>query len=185
MKILLASLLLGGAASMAISAEILKRSPVEAITVVSLPITGGFVSRQGRAIDTIVLHSSYNSLGGDVYSVEKLINIYRYYGVSSHYLIDRQGRVYRLVRDQDMSFHAGVSRMPDGRTGVNRFSLGIELMNTREDHYTEAQYRSLQGLMQILRKQYPIKYVVGHGQIAPTRRSDPWNFGWHRLDRDI
>lgn len=154
---------------------------LQTLSIEDLPMRSAFRAARARAIDTIVIHSSYNAAGGDIYSVPNLVRIYERYGVSAHYLIDRQGTAYRLVRDQDISYHAGASKMPDGRTGVNNFSIGIELMNTRQDSYTEAQYRTLQALVSDLKARYPIRYVVGHGQIAPERRSDPWNFHWASL----
>jgi hypothetical protein len=141
----------------------------------------GFQTSRSVAIDTLVIHSSYNKTGGDEYSVERILKIYAHYQVSAHYLIDRQGNIYQLVRDTDTSYHAGPSRMPDGRTSVNHFSLGIELFNKPGDQYTEAQYQALIQLVDYLKHRYPITAVVGHGQIAPTRKSDPWNFDWGRL----
>jgi len=146
-----------------------------------LMATGFTRGGKARAIDTIVLHSSYNSLGGDPYSVEKMVSIYESYGVSAHYLIDRNGMVYRLVRDQDVAYHAGVSTMPDGRKSVNDFSLGIEMMNTEEGNFTRDQYEAVQTLVETLKKKYPIKSIVGHGEIAPGRKTDPWNFDWKKL----
>ncbi len=153
----------------------------EVPAIISLPVRTGYQVASRPVIDTIVIHSSYNKTGGPVYSVDKLLAVYARYRVSAHYLIDREGRIYQLVPDTYISYHAGVSKMPDGRTSVNRFSLGIELMNTETDFYTEAQYRSLNGLLRILKARYPISHIVGHGKIAPTRKSDPWNFNWARI----
>jgi N-acetyl-anhydromuramyl-L-alanine amidase AmpD len=72
--------------------------------------------------------------------------------------------------------------MPDGRTGVNQFSIGIELMNTPEDFLTDAQYDSLRQLMHSIRSRYTIKSVVGHQTIAPLRKTDPWNLDWERIE---
>jgi len=167
------------------SAELSESSTFSTQPVVNIMprfVKTGFARQSGRMVDTIVLHSSYNSLGGNVYELEDLITIFRHYGVSSHYVIDREGSVYQLVHDNDMSYHAGVSQMPDGRKSVNRFSIGIELMNTRQDQYTEAQYESLQKLIVFLKTRHPIKNIVGHGQIAPQRRNDPWNLNWSRIN---
>lgn len=143
--------------------------------------TGFVVPAKARTIDTIVLHSSYNSLGGDPYSVEKVVAIYESYGVSAHYLIDRSGTIYRLVADQNIAYHAGASKMPDGRKDVNNFSIGIEIMNTEETSYTKAQYEAVNTLVATLKKKYAIKNIVGHADIAPDRKSDPWNFDWKKL----
>jgi N-acetyl-anhydromuramyl-L-alanine amidase AmpD len=134
-----------------------------------------------RLIDTIIIHSSYNAMGGDQYSVEKLIGEYKEYGVSPHYLIDRKGVVYRLVEDKNIAYHAGVSKVPDGRTGVNVFSIGIEMMNTKDDKCTPSQYDALKVLISSLKSKYSIKYVLGHSDIAKGRKDDPWNFEWNRL----
>ena len=143
--------------------------------------TGFAVPAKARTIDTIVLHSSYNSLGGDPYTVGKLVEIYESYGVSAHYLIDRGGKIYRLVGDQNIAYHAGASKMPDGRKNVNDFSVGIEIMNQEDTEYTKAQYEAVNTLVGTLKKKYGIKYVVGHGDIAPDRKTDPWNFDLKKL----
>ncbi len=142
---------------------------------------GYAVPKSPRTIDTVVIHSSYNSTGGDVYSVDKVIAIWKSYGVAPHYLIDRAGTVYRLVTDANVAYHAGSSKMPDGRTDVNDFSIGIEMLNTLTGQYMEAQYASVNALIATLKSEYPIRNVVGHSDIAPGRKTDPWNFDWKRL----
>ena len=71
--------------------------------------------------------------------------------------------------------------MPDGRTGVNAFSIGIELVGGVNDHFTEPQYVSLQELIVHLKQRYPISHIVSHGEVAPDRRTDPWNLDWQRV----
>lgn len=145
-------------------------------------MTSGFaVPSKPRTLDTIVLHSSYNPNGGDVYSVSALVKIYESYGVSAHYLIDREGKIYRLVKDEHIAYHAGVSKMPDGRKDVNDFSIGIEMMNKETTQFTSAQYGAVNALVAQLKSQYSIKNIVGHGDIAPGRKTDPWNFDWKKL----
>jgi AmpD protein len=64
---------------------------------------------------------------------------------------------------------------------VNDFSIGVEMLNTLDGQYTEAQYKAVNNLIAYLKKQYPIKFVVGHKDIAPDRKADPWNFDWKKL----
>lgn len=154
----------------------------DGIKIVNRLMTSGFaVVSKSRAIDTIVLHSSYDLVGQDPYSVSGVIKEYEDYGVSAHYLIDRAGNIYRLVEDKNIAYHAGVSKMSDGRKNVNDFSIGIEMINTLEGRYTEAQYKSVNELVAHLKKQYLIKSTVGHNDIAPDRKTDPWNFDWGKL----
>jgi len=149
--------------------------------IINKKVSWGYSTSNGRTIDTIVLHSSYDALGSKPYDLDGLIKEYQQYGVAPHFLIDREGSVYQLVDEKNIAYHAGVSKTPDGRTGVNNFSIGIELMNTKEDNYTENQYSSLNTLIDYLENQYPIKYVIGHDTIAPDRKTDPWNMEWERI----
>lgn len=152
------------------------------LNIVDRFMSSGFsVPSKTRTIDTIVLHSSYDAEGSDPYSVSGLVKEYESYGVSAHYLIDRKGTIYRLVADKNIAYHAGVSKMSDGRTNVNDFSIGIEIMNQKETEYTAAQYTATNGLIAYLKGKYSIKYVVGHDDIAPDRKTDPWNFDWKKL----
>lgn len=144
-------------------------------------VNWGYSSSKNRSIDTIIIHSSYNALGGDYYSLSKLLEEYKEYGVSPHYLIDREGEIYQLVKDQNIAYHAGESKMPDGRSGVNDFSLGIELMNTESSNFTENQYQSLKKLISFIREKHKITSILGHNQISPGRKTDPWNFQWSKI----
>ena len=150
--------------------------------IIEMRVSFGFEKGpRDRAIDTVVLHSSYNSTGGDVYDLEKVIAIWKSYGVAPHYTIDRKGKVYRLVADSDIAYHAGTSKMPDGRTNVNDFSIGVEILNTLDDKYTDAQYEAVNDLIAYLKSEHKIEDIVGHDTIAPGRKSDPWNFDWKRM----
>lgn len=152
------------------------------IKIINKKVSWGYQSVSSRKIDTIIIHSSYNALGGDEYDVAKLIKEYKEYGVAPHYLINRQGNVYQLVSEKNIAYHAGTSSVPDGRVNVNNFSIGIEIMNTKTAEYTAAQYGALKSLIADIKTRYKIKYVLGHNQIAPGRKDDPWNFEWSKLE---
>jgi N-acetyl-anhydromuramyl-L-alanine amidase AmpD len=128
-----------------------------------------------RAVDTIVVHSAY-SLEGDPYDPKNLYAVFKKYNVSPHYMIDRNGTIYKMADENDLAHHAGKSHMKDGRDGVNAFSIGVELINSTTDYPTRAQYLSLAKLIIDVKTRYNIKYIVGHSDIAPERKSDPWNF---------
>ncbi len=146
-------------------------------------VSWGFTSSKERKIDTIILHSSYNILGGDEYDLDKIILEYKQYGVAPHYIIDREGNVFRLVKDNNIAYHAGESQVSDGRTGVNNFSIGIELINSEKDKFTSNQYNAVNKLILNLKDKYKIKYILGHDQIAPGRKTDPWNINWSKIDK--
>ncbi len=154
---------------------------VTKLSITNRLVSWGFQKASGRKIDTIIIHSSYDAIGNEPYSVPGVIAEYKSYGVSPHYLIDRKGNVSRLVADQNIAYHAGESKMPDGRTGVNAFSVGIEMLTTKKDKLTQEQYDSLKLLIADLKGKYKITAVLGHDQIAPGRKDDPWNFEWGKL----
>lgn len=141
----------------------------------------GFQKSSGRTIDTVIVHTSYDAIGSDPFSLSGVLAEYKDAGVSPHYIIDRSGKIYRLVADSNIAYHAGEAKTPDGRTNVNQFSVGIEVINTKTGKPTDAQYASLKSLIASLKSKYKIKYVLGHNQIAPGRKDDPWNFDWGKI----
>lgn len=165
-----------------ISTDLEKKNPDNPEFIKQSLVSWGFTPVSQRKIDTIIVHSSYDALGKEPYDVDGILEEYKQYGVSAHYLIDRSGNVYQLVKNNNIAYHAGASSVPDGRTNVNDFSIGIELVNTKTDKYTSPQYESLNKLIEVLSKQYKIKYVLGHDEIAPGRKDDPWNFDWKKID---
>ena len=134
-----------------------------------------------RTIDTVVIHSTY-SVKGSPYDLNEILRQFKDYGVSSHYLISRVGNVFRLVKDEHIAYHAGQGTMPDGRTGINNFSIGIEINNTVTEGPTDLQYEALKRLVLHLRNTYSIFYIVGHGDVT-DRKTDPWKFDRKRFNR--
>jgi N-acetyl-anhydromuramyl-L-alanine amidase AmpD len=145
----------------------------------------GHQVKLSRTVDVIVIHSTYCT-EGDPYNVEHAIAVFRQYKVASHYMIDRQGTVYRLVEEKDIAYQAGRSVLPqNGRKMLNRTSIGIELLNSPTDPPTELQYKSLVDLVKDIKTRYPINYIVGHNNIAPDRKTDPWLFDWKKFNKMI
>lgn len=160
-----------------------KESQSESGKIVDRLMKTGFKVSSGRKIDTIIVHTSYNAIGSDPYDIRDIIKQYEQYEVSAHYLIGRDGTIYRLVKDKDIAWHAGVSKMPDGRTNINDFSIGIEVVNTKEGKFSKEEYEALNSLIKDLKEKYGIKYVLGHDDIAPTRKTDPWGIEWDRVNK--
>lgn len=108
--------------------------------------------------------------------------------VSAHYLIDEDGSIFRLVDEAKRAWHAGVS-MWRGQSGVNARSIGIELVNPGHEFgyrpFPEAQMRALEDLAGAILARHPAinaANVVGHSDVAPTRKQDPGElFDWRRL----
>ncbi|MBP1677983.1 MAG: N-acetylmuramyl-L-alanine amidase, negative regulator of AmpC, AmpD [Bacteroidetes bacterium] len=138
-----------------------------------------------RVINAVIVHSTFNNSGGDFYDIDLVVRQFSRYGVSAHYVIGRDGVIYRLVDEKDVAYHAGKSALPDGRTAVNSCSVGIELMTSFDEGPTEAQIKSLTSLVNDIKKRHKIQFVLRHSDIAPGRKTDPWNMNWDDFIKGI
>ena len=109
--------------------------------------------------------------------------------VSAHYVIDEDGIVYRLVDEASRAWHAGVSSWR-GVDDVNGRSIGIELVNPGHEFgyrdFPKSQMESLVNLARDILARHPIPpiNVVGHSDVAPSRKMDPGEkFDWRGLAR--
>ena len=95
--------------------------------------------------------------------------------VSYHALIHRDGWVSRIVPDERRAWHAGKSRWQD-IADVNGASLGLAFANRNngKEPLTSAQLDIAQAVIQYWRQRYDIEAVVGHRDVAPQRKSDPY-----------
>lgn len=104
-------------------------------------------------------------------------------GVSSHYVIGRNGKIVQMVNDLYRGHHAGAGRWGND-TDLNSSSIGIELDNNgTTDPWTDRQIQSLIQLLTYLKKTYNIPQAnfIGHMDYAPTRKNDPSRFPWKTL----
>jgi AmpD protein len=95
--------------------------------------------------------------------------------VSAHALVRRDGELVQYVPFHRRAWHAGQSRWL-GRERCNDFSIGIELEGTDSLAYEPAQYAVLSHLIAALCRAYDSlspDRIVGHGDVAPGRKSDP------------
>jgi N-acetylmuramoyl-L-alanine amidase len=107
--------------------------------------------------------------------------------VSSHYLVEEDGRVFRLVAEERRAWHAGVSFWK-GEEGVNHASIGIEIVNPGHEFgyraFPEAQVAAVIALVADIRTRWEIEdsRIIGHSDVAPARKQDPGElFPWKRL----
>lgn len=114
--------------------------------------------------------------------------------VSAHYLLSDESppKIYRLVPEERRAWHAGPSFWK-GNAMLNAGSIGIEIVNrgwvdTPEGRvyapFPKEQIDALIPLVKdiVKRHQIPPERVLGHSDIAPTRKQDPGpQFPWKRL----
>lgn len=108
-------------------------------------------------------------------------------GVSCHYLVWEDGRIWQLVAEDCRAWHAGKSFWA-GETDLNSRSIGVEIVNPGHDGgcppYPEPQIAAVIALCQDIcaRKAIPPCRVLAHSDIAPSRKIDPGEyFPWARL----
>lgn len=103
--------------------------------------------------------------------------------VSAHYLIGRDGAIIQLVDERARAWHAGESKW-GADTDLNSASLGIELDNNGHEPFSDAQISSLLRLLADITERYhiPAANILGHADVAPTRKVDPSRyFPWKTL----
>ena len=139
--------------------------------------------RAFNSVQIIVFH--YTGMQSERESIKRLCNPSS--KVSSHYLINRNGKIIRMVHDVYVAWHAGKSCWRKHKN-LNKNSIGIELVNKGHQFgYTSFKKKQLLSLIKICKKlinKYNIKKrnVVGHSDIAPLRKIDPGEkFPWKEL----
>lgn len=138
---------------------------------------------EGAAVDMLILH--YTGMRSGAEALARLRDPEA--GVSSHYLVEEDGRIFRLVDEGRRARHAGVSHW-GGRSALNAFSIGIEIVNPGH----EWGYRPFPALQMaavaelcldiLARHPIPARHVLAHSDVAPDRKEDPGElFDWPGL----
>jgi N-acetylmuramoyl-L-alanine amidase len=138
---------------------------------------------EGAVVDLLILH--YTGMRTGAEALARLCDPAA--GVSSHYLVEEDGAVFRLVPEERRARHAGVSHWR-GREALNATSIGIEVVNPGH----EWGYRPFPALQMgavaelcrgiLARHPIPARNVVAHSDVAPDRKEDPGElFDWQGL----
>jgi N-acetylmuramoyl-L-alanine amidase len=152
--------------------------------------------RKVNQIKFIIFH--YTGMKKESETIKKLTDIKS--EVSCHYLIKNNGEIVVMVPDLYEAWHAGISSWKNYKF-LNKHSIGIEISNPGHAYnykkFSKKQIQSLKILSQFLIKKYRInqKNILGHSDIAPTRKKDPgekfpWKYfaklgigKWHSLSK--
>ncbi|MGK7862656.1 N-acetylmuramoyl-L-alanine amidase [Falsiroseomonas sp. E2-1-a4] len=134
-------------------------------------------------VDTLVLH--YTGMRSGAEAIARLRDpIAR---VSSHYVVEEDGTVFRLVPEDRRAWHAGVSHWR-GRNLLNGRSIGIEIVNPGHEFgyrpFPALQMAAVCDLCLDILGRHAIapRDVVAHSDIAPDRKEDPGElFDWQGL----
>jgi N-acetylmuramoyl-L-alanine amidase len=150
--------------------------------IISKP-SPNFELKAKRRIKYIIIH--YTNLPSTQASLKHLLN--KRNKVSAHYMLDQKGKIYSLVNEKDIAWHAGISSWKADKL-LNKKSIGIELQNTgiagNYEKFPNQQISQLEKLILELQNKYNISNanILGHSDISPDRKIDPGpKFPWQRL----
>ncbi|MDE2668014.1 MAG: N-acetylmuramoyl-L-alanine amidase [Acidobacteriota bacterium] len=132
-----------------------------------------FAKRSRKSTRFIIIHSTEGSLPSSLRTLSRgKVRRRRYIsrGGHAHYLVAKNGTVYRILDPKYRANHAGVS-MWNGLDRLSDHSLGIELEGYHNVPFADRQYRSLKELLRILQKRFRVKDrdVLEHYRIAYSR----------------
>lgn len=86
--------------------------------------------------------------------------------VSSQFLVDLDGTIYRLMPETTMARHV---------IGLNHVAIGVENVGgTADVPLTKAQIKSNIWLVNYLSKKYPIEYLIGHFEYTNFEGHELW-----------
>ena len=145
--------------------------------MINLPSPNYNARPLGTKVDILVVH--YTGMIGPTEALERLRDPAT--EVSAHYLISQSGHVIQLVSEKKRAWHAGISSWRNN-SNINDRSIGIELENPGHEfgyqEFSDPQINSLVNIARdiIVRHTIPKRNVVGHSDIAPTRKKDPGEF---------
>jgi len=148
--------------------------------------TDFFDKSQNRKINYLVLHHIEDI------NLKQAIKELKKHQVSSHYIIDDNGKIFQLVEENNIAYHAGISYW-NGQFNLNSNSIGIEFFSTDpyKIGFSQKQTESGIKLCQKIVKTHRImpENIVGHSDIAYNketgflnRKNDPsFLFPWQEL----
>ncbi len=132
-------------------------------------------------VDMLVLHCSAQP-------AEQMVKLLDDLKLSTHYIVGERGEIIQCVEEDKSAWHAGKSFWR-GYENINSRSIGIELCSETlgQKPYSEEQIISVSSLCKTIIKKYSINpyNVVGHSDIAPSRKPDPGiAFPWKKLAKE-
>jgi len=137
----------------------------------------------GSPIDMLILH--YTGMRSAQEAIDRLRDPAA--RVSSHYVVDEDGGVLRLVAEEGRAWHAGVSFWR-GHSELNGRSIGIEIVNPgHEFGYRDFPVLQLAVVCDLClsilsRHAIPARNILAHSDVAPDRKEDPGEkFDWRGL----
>lgn len=144
----------------------------------------------------------------DPYNMQHIRNIYEDYGISVHYVVERDGTIRCHIPEDRVAWHAGRGEFggdPKYTNQMNQYTIGIEVLAigsesdmsiylTSQEYqdldddlkgYTQEQYAALKLLVADLCQRYEIpmnrSHVIGHEDYSPQKADPGELFDWDQI----
>ncbi len=184
---------------------------VEEIPSIKMLLPENLSEERNTEITHIVIHFMSNVMEKpkSPFEVDDMLKIYNDYGISSHYLIDRNGEIIKCVEENRTAYHAGkgtLNNNPNYENKLNRYSIGIEIMaiGSKKDMaqyfpndeyksidknligFKDEQYASLEKLLRNICKRYDTleydrQHIIGHSEYSPLKTDPGELFDWSKI----
>lgn len=176
--------------------------PIPANTSIRSP---NYHGDPGRRVRFVVIHQTMGVFSSDVNILcNNTVPIAN--RVSTHYLIDRDGTVYELVRPEHVAWHAGAKainkkngtfRQFMGFGDENRHSIGIEITARENQAFTNAQRKACARLVAQIVREFPDvlvdrNHMLAHSEISKAKKDpqlsvpgNPNNWNWDEFMQSV
>ena len=92
------------------------------------------------------------------------------YGVGAHYVVDKDGTIYKTTTDDSrVVYHVGSSQKKGFENVTNNNTLGIEIVGATSKDFTNEQIMAVKKLVGELRGRHGKLNVYGHGDISSNK----------------
>jgi hypothetical protein len=142
---------------------------------IQVPMRGGVYKREDD-IRYIILHSTETASPADA---RRVIASWSNRGTrhpGAQFVVDRDGTICATTNPENATIHIDSSRVVGPYSNDN--SIGIEIVRSGKQKYTQAQVDSLVQLVSYLQEHYeiPSNHIVTHHMVQPSNRTDPVDF---------
>jgi hypothetical protein len=146
------------------------------------PLRGG-VRQRSEGIQNLILHSTETGRPADGRTIVRSWNNIGRSHPGAQYLVDRDGTIIQTVDPYYATIHVNSRTALRGVNNDN--SIGIEIVRSGKQKYTQKQLDSLVALVDYVKNRYNISSIYGHGEIQPSDRTDPVAFDWSRFAKNL
>ena len=141
------------------------------------PMTGGIFYRR-EPVKYLIMHSTETARPAGATRVIKSWSNRGRRHPGAQYVVERDGTIYMAVDPRLSTVHVNIFKTLKGINNDN--SIGIEMVHSGKQKYTESQMDSVVKLVTYIREHFNIdgKNIITHKYAQQGHHTDPVNFAW-------